>query len=56
MCDGGVLLSEDCVANPQHCGGLGGCDGANSELAFEQRRMNSVVVMIVRAQHVHYVC
>ncbi|CAE7579651.1 CEP1 [Symbiodinium natans] len=25
----------DCVANPQHCGGLGGCDGANSELAFE---------------------
>eukprot|EP00930_Biecheleria_cincta_P047411 TRINITY_DN32863_c0_g1_i1.p1 TRINITY_DN32863_c0_g1~~TRINITY_DN32863_c0_g1_i1.p1 ORF type:complete len:425 (-),score=70.14 TRINITY_DN32863_c0_g1_i1:43-1317(-) len=25
----------DCVKNPRHCGGTGGCDGANSELAFE---------------------
>lgn len=25
----------DCVPNPQHCGGDGGCKGATSELAFE---------------------
>lgn len=25
----------DCVANPNHCGGKGGCDGATAELAFE---------------------
>eukprot|EP00933_Yihiella_yeosuensis_P062430 TRINITY_DN65381_c0_g1_i1.p1 TRINITY_DN65381_c0_g1~~TRINITY_DN65381_c0_g1_i1.p1 ORF type:complete len:391 (-),score=88.21 TRINITY_DN65381_c0_g1_i1:71-1243(-) len=24
----------DCVPNPQHCGGTGGCDGATAELAF----------------------
>jgi len=24
----------DCVPNPQHCGGSGGCDGATGELAF----------------------
>ncbi|CAE7904758.1 unnamed protein product [Symbiodinium necroappetens] len=32
----------DCVANPQHCGGLGGCDGANSELAFEYVRQHGL--------------
>jgi len=25
----------DCVENPQHCGGYGGCAGATGELAFE---------------------
>eukprot|EP00746_Dinoflagellata_sp_MGD_P124924 gnl/MRDRNA2_/MRDRNA2_59589_c0_seq2.p1 gnl/MRDRNA2_/MRDRNA2_59589_c0~~gnl/MRDRNA2_/MRDRNA2_59589_c0_seq2.p1 ORF type:complete len:394 (+),score=81.85 gnl/MRDRNA2_/MRDRNA2_59589_c0_seq2:76-1257(+) len=25
----------DCVPNPQHCGGTGGCDGATGELAYE---------------------
>lgn len=25
----------DCVENPRHCGGTGGCFGANSDLAFE---------------------
>lgn len=25
----------DCTANPQHCGGTGGCHGATVELAFE---------------------
>jgi cathepsin L len=25
----------DCVENPQHCGGTGGCQGATAELAFE---------------------
>lgn len=25
----------DCVPNPEHCGGTGGCQGATSELAFE---------------------
>mmetsp|Transcript_62081 Transcript_62081/g.160194 ORF Transcript_62081/g.160194 Transcript_62081/m.160194 type:complete len:396 (+) Transcript_62081:82-1269(+) len=24
----------DCVPNPQHCGGAGGCDGATGELAY----------------------
>jgi len=34
----GVKLSAqalvDCVPNPQHCGGTGGCDGATGELAY----------------------
>uniref|UniRef100_A0A7S1MCX3 Peptidase C1A papain C-terminal domain-containing protein n=1 Tax=Alexandrium catenella TaxID=2925 RepID=A0A7S1MCX3_ALECA len=25
----------DCVENPKHCGGSGGCDGATAELAFD---------------------
>eukprot|EP00928_Gymnodinium_smaydae_P038434 TRINITY_DN26519_c0_g1_i1.p1 TRINITY_DN26519_c0_g1~~TRINITY_DN26519_c0_g1_i1.p1 ORF type:complete len:469 (+),score=107.44 TRINITY_DN26519_c0_g1_i1:63-1469(+) len=25
----------DCVPNPRHCGGSGGCDGATGELAYE---------------------
>jgi len=25
----------DCVPNPQHCGGSGGCDGATGELAYQ---------------------
>lgn len=25
----------DCVPNPKHCGGTGGCDGATGELAFQ---------------------
>jgi len=25
----------DCVPNPKHCGGTGGCNGATAELAFE---------------------
>lgn len=25
----------DCVSNPRHCGGTGGCDGATAELAFD---------------------
>merc|ERR1719159_559793 len=25
----------DCVPNPQHCGGTGGCDGATGELAYD---------------------
>jgi cathepsin L len=25
----------DCVPNPQHCGGTGGCDGATGELAYQ---------------------
>lgn len=25
----------DCVENPKHCGGDGGCGGATGELAFE---------------------
>jgi cathepsin L len=28
----------DCVPNPQHCGGKGGCDGATGELAYEYMR------------------
>lgn len=28
----------DCVPNPQHCGGSGGCDGATGELAYEYIR------------------
>jgi cathepsin L len=34
-----VMLSYqqlvDCVPNPQHCGGTGGCEGATAELAFD---------------------
>jgi len=36
---GGRRLSAqalvDCVPNPQHCGGSGGCDGATGELAYK---------------------
>jgi cathepsin L len=28
----------DCVPNPRHCGGKGGCDGATGELAYEFAR------------------
>lgn len=28
----------DCTANPRHCGGTGGCQGATAEEAFEQAR------------------
>lgn len=28
----------DCVPNPQHCGGKGGCDGATGELAYSFMR------------------
>jgi len=28
----------DCVQNPRHCGGNGGCEGATSELAFHYMR------------------
>jgi len=28
----------DCVPNPRHCGGSGGCDGATGELAYEYVR------------------
>jgi cathepsin L len=28
----------DCVPNPHHCGGSGGCDGATGELAYEYTR------------------
>jgi cathepsin L len=35
---GGAKVSAqalvDCVPNPQHCGGSGGCDGATGELAY----------------------
>lgn len=36
--DANIQLSAqaliDCVPNPQHCGGKGGCDGATGELAY----------------------
>jgi cathepsin L len=39
---GGERLSAqalvDCVPNPRHCGGSGGCDGATGELAYEYMR------------------
>lgn len=39
---GSVKLSAqallDCVPNPQHCGGTGGCDGATGELAYSFMR------------------
>lgn len=43
---GGVQLSPqallDCVQNPKHCGGQGGCDGATPQLAFEFMRDNGL--------------
>lgn len=32
----------DCVPNPQHCGGSGGCQGATGELAFEYSQQNGL--------------
>jgi hypothetical protein len=32
----------DCVPNPQHCGGKGGCDGATSELAYSFMRDHGI--------------
>jgi cathepsin L len=32
----------DCVPNPRHCGGTGGCKGATGELAFEFARIHGV--------------
>lgn len=32
----------DCVRNPKHCGGTGGCDGATPELAFDFMRDHGV--------------
>jgi len=32
----------DCVPNPQHCGGTGGCDGATGELAYAFTRDHGV--------------
>lgn len=32
----------DCVPNPQHCGGSGGCAGATTELAFEYVKTHGV--------------
>mmetsp|Transcript_78807 Transcript_78807/g.225785 ORF Transcript_78807/g.225785 Transcript_78807/m.225785 type:complete len:405 (+) Transcript_78807:112-1326(+) len=32
----------DCVPNPEHCGGSGGCDGATGELAFAWVRDHGV--------------
>lgn len=32
----------DCVPNPQHCGGTGGCDGATGELAYTFARDHGV--------------
>jgi len=41
-----VELSEqkilDCTANPNHCGGTGGCGGATSELAFDMVKQNGI--------------
>lgn len=40
--DPGIRLSPqalvDCVPNPRHCGGSGGCDGATGELAYSFMR------------------
>jgi len=33
----------DCVPNPSHCGGTGGCKGATGELAFDFARSNGLV-------------
>lgn len=33
----------DCVNNPRHCGGTGGCHGATGELAFEYSRTNGLM-------------
>merc|ERR1719345_414459 len=32
----------DCVPNPQHCGGSGGCDGATGELAYTFMRDHGI--------------
>mmetsp|Transcript_66189 Transcript_66189/g.158312 ORF Transcript_66189/g.158312 Transcript_66189/m.158312 type:complete len:420 (+) Transcript_66189:88-1347(+) len=32
----------DCVPNPQHCGGSGGCDGATGELAYSYMRDHGI--------------
>jgi len=32
----------DCVPNPQHCGGNGGCDGATGELAYAFMREHGI--------------
>jgi len=32
----------DCVPNPQHCGGSGGCDGATGELAYAYVRDHGI--------------
>lgn len=32
----------DCVQNPRHCGGTGGCKGATAELAFEYVHQNGL--------------
>jgi len=32
----------DCVPNPQHCGGTGGCDGATGELAYAFMRDHGI--------------
>lgn len=32
----------DCVPNPQHCGGTGGCDGATGELAYAFARDHGI--------------
>lgn len=32
----------DCVQNPRHCGGSGGCEGATPELAFDFMQANGV--------------
>jgi len=32
----------DCVPNPQHCGGTGGCDGATGELAYSFMRDHGI--------------
>jgi len=32
----------DCVPNPHHCGGSGGCDGATGELAYEFMQKHGV--------------
>lgn len=32
----------DCVPNPKHCGGTGGCQGATGELAFEHVRRHGI--------------
>jgi len=32
----------DCVQNPRHCGGKGGCDGATAELAFDYTQQNGI--------------
>jgi len=34
----------DCVPNPRHCGGSGGCDGATGELAYEYARDHGLPV------------